>query len=124
MSAVVADGLAAGAEAGDRHAHPEDEVVAVAVGTSLKVALVVDQAAGTARWGRPLEEIGEAGVQVRALGVEPLLHGVKDDWEGAHGDLAAVLVHDLDEATHVCPLKVVGQADRESQVGYRVLRLV
>lgn len=124
MRPVVADRLAAGAEALDGGRHREDEVDVVGARLGDEGALVVHQGGGAGDRGGLLDEVREAHLDVGALGLEVAAQLAQQRRDCAHRDLAAVAVEHLDEAAHVRPLEVVGEAHREGNRGDGVLALV
>ena len=70
-----------------------------------------------------LKEVGEAGLDAGAGGLERLGEVGEHRGQGADGDLTAVTFQDLYETAHVGALGVLGQADREAQGGDGALGL-
>ena len=123
MGSVVADFLGAGAEGANGNPHPEEEVVARAVGFPDECAKVVHGCGETGDWGLALDEVRKLDLDVCGLGIEAFFEVVKDCRDRAHGELALVLSEDLQEARHVGAFKVVGKTHREGYLSGALLLL-
>ena len=124
MGSVVADFLGAGAEGANGNPHPEEEVVARAVGFPDECAKVVHGCGETGDWGLALDEVRKLDLNVCGLGIEAFFEIVKDCRDRAHGEFALVLSEDLQEARHVGALEVVWQTHGEGNLRGALLLLV
>ena len=124
MGSIVADFLGAGAEGANGNPHPEEEVVARAVGFPDECAKVVHGCGETGDWGLALDEVRKLDLDVCGLGIEAFLEVVKDCRDRAHGEFPLVLGEDLQEARHVGAFKVVGKTHREGYLSGALLLLV
>ena len=123
VCSVVADRLAARAQARHGHTDAKHEVVALAVGLAVEPALVVHQRLRARRWCGALDEVREADFDARACGVEPGLEVVQERRHRSHRQLAAMLVQHLDEAAHVRAFEVMRQRHRHVERRDRRLSL-
>src|SRR5438067_1631658 len=70
VSAVIADGLAAGAKARHRNADTEKKIIEVAVGFPMEPTLVVHDPLGAGHWRCALNKVGELHLYARTLGLK------------------------------------------------------
>jgi hypothetical protein len=112
VGAVVTDLFAARAERFDRHLHPQGEDVLFAVGLPEEGDLAAHLGPGTGDRGGFLDEIRKLDLDMGALSIQSLFEIVEDLRQRAHGDLTLMAGEDLQKATHVGALKMMGQVDR------------
>lgn len=124
VGSVVADLLGAGAEGANGNPHPEEEVVARAVGFPDECAKVVHGCGETGDWGLALDEVRKLDLDVCGLGIEAFFQVVQDCWDRAHRELTLVLSEDLQEARHVGAFEVMWQTHGEGNLRSALLLLV
>ena len=124
MGSVVADFLGAGAEGANGNPHPEEEVVARAVGFPDECAKVVHGRGETGDWGLALDEVRKLDFDVCRLGIEAFFQVVKDCRDRAHGEFPLVLGQYLQKARHMGALEVVWQTHGEGNLRRALLLLV
>src|SRR5262249_15622420 len=116
VGAIVADRLAARAEARHRDFHAEEEVARTPIGFANKLAVIVNESASASCRGGTLEEVREGDLYAGALGVQALLEVAQETRQRMHRQLAAMLVQNFDEAAHVGALVLVRQRHGEREV--------
>src|ERR1700761_3366481 len=121
VRAVIADGLAARADAGHGDTRADEQADIIAAGRRGKPALVVDQGTGPADRGAPPQEVREVQAQVDGGAAEPVLQRLEDAGDRPGRYLARVAVENLGEPAEVAALLFRRERDRQRHAGHRVL---
>src|SRR6267142_2271045 len=104
---IIADRLATRAKGGDRYLGSQNEIVSLAVSLPEKSAVVIHEGSRSRYRRFTLEKVWECDLNSRALGLEPLLHGLENRRQRVHRHFASMLVENFEESAHVCALELM-----------------